>query len=223
MSKHLDLDLERLHRSLLRMAGYVEDAVVTAATALQARDPEGCFRVVEGDAAIDQLENDVHDECLKILALHQPVAVDLRRVSAVMLITTDLERIGDLAVGIAERAAVVARPPHVPIPDAIGGMTRRTLEMLRTAIDAFVNLDPAAAARVIHADDEVDRDNTDIITGLIARMRAEPALVEPAMSLFTAVRNLERIADHATNIAEDVIYLVKGEQVRHHPEALRER
>lgn len=220
MSKHLDVDLERLHRSLLRMAGYVEDAVVTAATALQARDPDGCFRVVEGDAAIDRLENEVQDECLKILALHQPVAVDLRRISAVLMITTDLERIGDLAVGIAERAAVVARPPHVPIPDGIGGMTERTLAMLRAALDAFVNLDPAAAARVIHADDEVDRDNADIITGLIARMQTEPRLVEPAMSLFTAVRNLERIADHATNIAEDVIYLVRGELVRHHPEAI---
>ena len=122
MSKHLDVDLERLHRSLLRMAGYVEDAVVTAATALRARNPEACARVVAGDADIDRLENEVQDECLKILALHQPVAVVLRRISAVLMITTDLERIGDLAVGIAERAAVVSRPPYVPIPEAIGEM-----------------------------------------------------------------------------------------------------
>ncbi len=223
MSKHLDVDLERLHRSLLRMAGYVEDAVVTAATALQARDTEACARVVAGDADIDRLENEVQDECLKILALHQPVAVDLRRVSAVLMITTDLERIGDMAVGIAERAAVVSRPPYVPIPEAIGGMTRRTLEMLRASLDAFVNLDTAAACRVIRADDEVDRDNAEIIQGLIARMQADPASVEPAMSLFTAVRHLERIADHATNIAEDVIYLVKGEMVRHNPEVLAGR
>ena len=220
MAKHLDVDLERLHRSLLRMAGYVEDAVVTAATALQARNPDACARVVIGDADIDRLENEVQDECLKILALHQPVAVDLRRISAVLMITTDLERIGDLAVGIAERAAVVSRPPYVPIPEAIGGMTRRTLEMLRDSLDAFVNLDTTAAARVIRADDDVDRDNSEIIDGLIARMQADPNVVEPAMSLFTAVRNLERIADHATNIAEDVIYLVRGEMVRHHPEAL---
>jgi phosphate transport system protein len=221
VSKHLDVDLERLHRSLLRMAGYVEDAVVTAATALRARDPEACARVVAGDADIDRLENEVQDECLKILALHQPVAVVLRRISAVLMITTDLERIGDLAVGIAERAAVVSRPPYVPIPDAIGEMTRRTLEMLRASLDAFVNLDTAAAARVIRADDDVDRDNAEIINGLIARMQGDPVLIEPALSLFTAVRNLERIADHATNIAEDVIYLVDGEMVRHHPEALR--
>jgi phosphate transport system protein len=211
------MDLERLHRSLLRMAGYVEDAVVTAATALQTRDPDGAERVIAGDADIDRLENEVQDECLKILALHQPVAVDLRRVSAVLMITTDLERIGDLAVGIAERAAVVCRPPHVPVPEGIGGMTRRTLEMLREALDAFVNLDSAAACRVIRSDDEVDRDNAQIIDGLIARMQADPTLVEPAMSLFTAVRNLERIADHATNIAEDVVYLVEGEIIRHRP------
>jgi phosphate transport system protein len=223
LSKHLDVDLERLHRSLLRMAGYVEDAVVTAATALQARDPEACARVIAGDADIDRLENEVQDECLKILALHQPVAVDLRRVSAVLMITTDLERIGDMAVAIAERAAVVSRAPYVPIPEAIGGMTRRTLEMLRASLDAFVHLDTAAACRVIHADDEVDRDNAEIIQGLIARMQADPNTVEPAMSLFTAVRHLERIADHATNIAEDVIYLVKGEMVRHHPEVLSGR
>ncbi len=223
MSKHLNVDLERLHRSLLRMAGYVEDAVVTAAAALQTRDPDACARVVAGDADIDRLENEVHDECLKILALHQPVAVDLRRISAVLMITTDLERIGDLAVGIAERAAVVSRPPHVPIPEAIGGMTRRTLEMLRASLDAFVNLDPTGAVRVIRADDDVDHDNAEIIAGLIARMQADPDLVEPALSLFTAVRNLERIADHATNIAEDVVYLVKGEMVRHKPVALEGR
>ncbi|MBN9521986.1 phosphate signaling complex protein PhoU [bacterium] len=221
MSKHLDVDLERLHRSLLRMAGYVEDAVVTAATALRSRDPEACARVVTGDADIDRLENEVQDECLKILALHQPVAVVLRRISAVLMITTDLERIGDLAVGIAERAAVVSRPPYVPIPEAIEGMTRRTLEMLRASLDAFVNLDTTTAARVIRADDDVDHDNAQIINGLVERMQADPALVEPALSLFTAVRNLERIADHATNIAEDVIYLVNGEMVRHHPEALK--
>jgi phosphate transport system protein len=111
----------------------------------------------------------------------------------------------------------------VPIPEAIGGMTRRTLEMLRDSLDAFVNLNTTAAARVIRADDDVDRDNVEIIDGLIARMQADPNVVEPAMSLFTAVRNLERIADHATNIAEDVIYLVRGEMVRHHPEALGDR
>jgi phosphate transport system protein len=220
VAKHLQRDLEHLHRSLLRLAGYVEDAVASAAAALRARDPEAATAVIDGDTEIDRLENAIQDECLKILALHQPVAVDLRRISAVLMITTDLERIGDLAVGIAERVACLARPPHVPIPDQVGTMTDRTLRMLRASLDAFVNHDAPAAAHVIRADDDVDRDNDEIIGGLVAGMKASPELVEPSLSLFSAVRHLERIADHATNIAEDVIYLVNGEIVRHHPEAL---
>ncbi|MDB5310499.1 MAG: phosphate uptake regulator, PhoU [Gemmataceae bacterium] len=220
MPKHLQKDLEELHRSLLRLAGYVEDAVVNATAALRTRDRDGGRRVIAGDNEIDQLENEVQDECLKILALHQPVAVDLRRISVVLMITTDLERMGDLAVGIAERAIALARPPYVPIPERIEGMTDRTLRMVRLSLDAFVNGDPIEAARVIRADDDVDRDNDEIIRELVAEMKQSPHLVEPALSLFSAVRHLERIADHATNIAEDVIYLVNGEIVRHHPEAL---
>jgi len=219
--KHLTKDLENLQRSLLRMAGCVEDAVASATAALRARDPDAARKVVAGDDEIDRLENAVQDECLKILALHQPVAVDLRRISVVLMIATDLERIGDLAVGIAERAMALSRPPLIPIPDEIERMTERTLGMVRASLDAFVNGDPAAAARVIHADDEVDRDNEEIIHGLVGAMKRCPDLVEPSLSLFSAVRHLERIADHATNIAEDVIYLVNGEIVRHHPEALR--
>lgn len=221
MPKHFENDLEHLHRGLIRLAGYVEDAVITATTALRHRDPEPAQTVIDGDNEIDSLENEVQDECLKILALHQPVAVDLRRISVVLMITTDLERIGDLAVGIAERAVVLSRPPFVPIPDRIEAMTNRTLRMLRTSLDAFVNGDPITAARVIRSDDEVDRDNDEIIRELVDEMKQSPELVEPALSLFSAVRHLERIADHATNIAEDVIYLVNGEMVRHHPEAIR--
>jgi phosphate transport system protein len=218
--KHLQKDLDHLHKSVLTLAGYVEDAVATATAALQNRDPDLARRVVDGDDAIDRMENAVQDECLKILALHQPVAVDLRRISAVLMITTDLERIGDLAAGIAERAAILARPPYLPIPEQFGRMTDRALSMLRASLNAFVNLDADAACRVIRADDEVDRDNEDIIRALVAEMKRSPDLVEPGLSLFSAVRHLERIADHATNIAEDVIYLVNGDIVRHHPEAL---
>jgi len=219
--KHLQNDLEHLHRALLRLAGYVEEAVITATSALRLRDTEPAQVVIDGDSEIDSLENAIQEECLKILALHAPVAVDLRRISVVLMITTDLERIGDLAVGIAERAVVLAHPPFVPIPDRIESMTHRTLRMLRASLDAFVNGDPAAAARVIRSDDEVDQDNADIIQDLVEEMKQSPELVEPALSLFSAVRHLERIADHATNIAEDVIYLVNGEIVRHHPEAIR--
>jgi phosphate transport system protein len=178
---------------------------------------------MDGDGEIDRLENEVHDECLKILALHQPVAVDLRRVSSVLLISTDLERMGDLAVGIAERAASLAHPPHPTVPARLTPMTMRVTEMVRRSLDAFVNLDPNAARAVIRLDDAVDEDNEAIIAELIADMKAEPEQVESGMSLFSAVRHLERIADHATNIAEDVIYLAEGELVRHHPEAIERK
>lgn len=220
MSKHFQRDLEHLHRSLLQLAGYVEDAVASATAALRTRDADAARAVIDGDTDIDRLENELQDECLKILALHQPVAIDLRRISVVLMITTDLERMGDLAVGIAERAVVLACPPHVPIPDRIEAMTDRTLRMVRTSMDAFVNGDPTAAARVIRSDDAVDRDNEEIIGELVAEMKRSPELVEPALSMFSAVRHLERIADHATNVAEDVIYLVNGKIVRHHPEVL---
>jgi phosphate transport system protein len=218
----LKKDLEKLHRALLRLAGYVEDAVATAIAALRGRDLDAASGVIRGDDEIDELEDEIQVECLKILALYQPVAIDLRRISAVMMITTDLERIGDLAVGIAERAIVLARPPYVPIADQIGDMTDRALHMLRESLDAFVNSDPTTAVRVIRADDEVDRYNDELIRRLVAGMKQTPELVEPSLSLFSAVRHLERIADHATNIAEGVIYLVNGEIVRHHPEALGE-
>lgn len=220
MSKHMERDLERLQRSILRMAGAVEEAIYQATQALQDRDPSRARQVVDGDGEIDRLENEVQDECLKILALHQPVAVDLRRVSSVLLISTDLERMGDLAVGIAERATSLAHPPHPTVPSRLASMTARVTEMVRRSLDAFVHLDPAAARAVIRLDDAVDADNEAIIAELIAEMKAAPDRIESGMSLFSAVRHLERIADHATNIAEDVIYLAEGEVVRHHPEAI---
>jgi phosphate transport system protein len=213
-------DLEELQKSVLRLAGFVEEAIYQAIRALQTRDVSLARGVADGDGAIDRLENEVQDECLKILALHQPVAIDLRRISAVLMITTDLERMGDLAVGIAERAVVLARPPLIPVPGELRSMTDRTAEMVRRSLDAFVKLDGKEARQVIRLDDEVDRYNAEIIQYTIDTMKRWPELIEPGMSLFSAVRHLERIADHATNVAEDVIYLVEGEIVRHHPEML---
>jgi phosphate transport system protein len=151
-----------------------------------------------------------------LLALHQPVAVDLRRITATFDATTDLERMGDLAVEIAERTVALADTPF-PIPDELVRMTDLTAGLVRQALDAFVNGDDRQARRVIRLDDEVDRLHVEIIDGLIARMRADPSAVEPGLSLFSACRHLERIADHATNIAEDVVYLVDGEIIRHRP------
>jgi phosphate transport system protein len=220
MSKHLQRDLENLQRDLLALAASVEDAIHTAIRALQERDADTAQDVIDGDTQIDQEENHIEEECLKMLALHQPVAVDLRRIAAALKINNELERMADLAEDIAERALHLARLPAIAMPEGLQRMTDLTTTMVRQSLDAFVNLDSRQARRVCRLDDEVDRYNSDIIQDLIARMRKSPELVEQCLSLFSATRHLERIADHATNISEDVVYLVEGTIIRHHPEAV---
>jgi phosphate transport system protein len=221
MSKHLERDLENLQQDVLAQAAAVEKATYGAIRALQQRDVRLARQVIAGDDAIDQRQNHIEEECLKILALHQPVAQDLRRVAAVLAINTDLERMADLAVDIAERALRLAELPPVPVPEKLQRMTDLTAGMVRQSLECFVNLDARLARRVCLLDDDVDRYNAEIIQELISLMRASPERIESALSLFSAARHLERIADHATNIAEDVIYLVEGEIVRHRPEAIQ--
>ena len=220
MSKHLQRDLENLQRDLLTLAASVEEAIHTAARALQTRDAGMAQKVIDGDTQIDQEENHIEEECLKMLALHQPVAVDLRRIAAALKINNELERMADLAEDIAERAVHLAGLSMIPVPKGLQDMTDLTTTMVRQSLDAFVNLDAGQARRVCRLDDTVDRYNFEIIKELIALMRKSPEMVEPGMSLFSATRHMERIADHATNIAEDVVYLVEGVIIRHHPEAV---
>jgi phosphate transport system protein len=220
MSKHLERDLDHLQRNILTLAAAVEEALYRGIRSLQERDVALAEQVIAGDEPIDNQENDVEEECLKMLALHQPVAVDLRRIAAILKINNDLERMADLAVDIAERALTLARPPHIPVPEGLQRMTDLTTSMVRQSLDAFVNLDTTLARRVIRLDDEVDRYNDEIISELSQVMQQAPEMVEPGLSMFSAVRHLERIADHATNIAEDVVYLVEGTIVRHRPEAV---
>ncbi|HEV2948243.1 MAG TPA: phosphate signaling complex protein PhoU, partial [Gemmataceae bacterium] len=151
---------------------------------------------------------------------HQPVAVDLRRIAAALKINTDLERMADLAEDIADRALHLARLPVVPIPEKLQRMTDLATSMVRQSLDAFVSLDARQARRVCRLDDEVDRYNNEIIRELIDMMQESPTKVEAGLSLFSATRHLERIADHATNIAEDVVYLVEGTIIRHRPAAV---
>ena len=221
MSKHLERDLDELHRDILELAGAVEEAICKAIQALQERDADLARQVIAGDDAIDQQDNRIEEECLKMLALHQPVAVDLRRITAVLKINTDLERMADLAVDIAERALRLAELSPIAIPEKLQRMTDLTIGMVRRSLAAFVSLDTREARTVCRLDDEVDRYNAEIIRELIHTMRSSPETIEPALSLFSATRHLERIADHATNIAEDVVYLVEGEIVRHRPEAVK--
>jgi phosphate transport system protein len=220
MSKHLERDLDNLKEDLLILAASVEEALHKAIRALQERDPELSEEVIVGDKQIDEDENRVEEECLKMLALHQPVAIDLRRIAAALKINGELERMADLAEDIAERAVHLAGLPPIAVPSRLQRMTDLTTSMVRQALDAFVNLDARQARTVCRLDDEVDRYNNEIIAELIAVMRSSPAMVEPGLSFFSATRHLERIADHATNIAEDVVYLVEGEIIRHRPAAV---
>ena len=220
MSKHLERDLENLQRDIVGLAALVEEAIHRAIRALQQRDLGLAHEVIKGDGQIDRKQNEVEEECLKILALHQPVAVDLRRITAALMINVDLERMGDLAEDIAERARTLARSSVIPVPEKLQRMTDLTTTMVRESLDAFINLDAQVARMVCRLDDEVDRYNSEIIDEVVRTMQSAPKMVEPGLSLFSATRHLERIADHATNIAEDVIYLVEGEIVRHKPAAV---
>jgi phosphate transport system protein len=220
MSKHLQRDLDNLQRDLMALAASVEEAIHKAIRSLQGRESGLARQVIEGDNLIDAEENHIEEECLKLLALHQPVAIDLRRITVALKINAELERMADLAEDIAERAIHLTQLPRFPIPPGLQRMTDLTTSMVRQSLDSFVNLDARLARLVCRLDDEVDRLNHDIINELIKGMQASPNLVEPGLSLFSATRHLERIADHATNISEDVVYLVEGEIVRHKPGAV---
>src|SRR5215831_16789360 len=156
MAKHLQRDLDELQRDLLALAGLVEEAIHKATRALQERDVALAREVIAGDPQIDLEENHLNEECLKILALHQPVAIDLRRIAAAMMITTDLERMGDLAEEIAERALTLSKMPRLPIPEKLQRMADLSTIMVRQALDSFVNLNKEQAERVMRMDDEVD-------------------------------------------------------------------
>lgn len=219
MSKHLQRDLEQLQREIVGFASMVEDAISKSVQSLSDRDQKLAEEVIHGDEQIDAMENHVLEDCLKILALHQPVATDLRRITSIFMITTDLERMGDLARHIAE-VAISVKSASMEIPPKMLHMADLCTSMVRQALDSYVNLDQQLARRVVRMDDEADRYNDDMIVELMRLMKQSPDHIEPGMQLFAATRNLERIADHATNIAEDVIYLVEGEIVKHRPDAI---
>ncbi len=212
--KHLEQDLERVHRDLLRLAAAVEEAVAVAITALRNRDRHSAHDVIEGDDAIDDLSTSIEEKCLHCLALHQPVAQHLRRITTVSMINNDLERVADLAVSIAERALAVIDGALIPIPGRLKDLAELAIGMVHQSLDAFVTLDAESARAVIARDDDADYLNDGIIAELVALMKRSPASIEPALSLFTIVRRLERIADHATHVADNVIFLVEGKPAR---------
>lgn len=215
MSKHLERDVQQLHRRLMNMSGVVEKMIDDSALAFVERRVELARKVLSQDEQVDAVEVVIEEECLKILALHQPVATDLRRITTVLKINVELERMADLACNIAERAVSMHRYPSFPTPVRLTEMVRDSTRMVRMVLDAFVNSDVELAKQVILTDDSIDENNRLIIVDLIQTMSEEPAYIDAALHCFSASRHIERIADLATNIAEDVIYLVDGEIVRH--------
>ncbi len=215
MPVHLQREIENLKKKILSLGAKVETAVPEATLSLETRDASLAQKIIENDIEIDQSEVEVEEDCLKILALHQPVAIDLRFIVAVLKINNDLERIGDLAVNIAERAAFLATQPKVDVALDFAGMAHKTQIMLKKSLDALVNLSVDFAHEVCAYDDEIDAMNRRMYIDVQEAIRVHPEQIEPLIHLLSAARHLERIADHATNIAEDVIYMVEGKIVRH--------
>lgn len=215
MTQHLRRDLEQLEREFLAMGALVETAVNKAVVALGDRRVALAVEVEQGDPQIDAQEIRVASLCTRILALHHPVASDLRLVLACLKANTDLERIGDLAVNVAGRARDLGERPPLPPPAELGELADRTRSMVRASLDAFVNGDTALAESVIAADDAVDALDRRLAALLEERMQAEPETVTRALQVLSCSRQLERIADLATNLGEEVVFLVRGEVIRH--------
>jgi len=223
MAKQIDEDLTDLTKRILHIGGLVETAVDRALTALLDRDAATARAVIEGDTVVDDLELEVEERCLDVLALQQPVARDLRFIAGVLKINSDLERMADLAANIAKRAEVLAEVAPLPFRPDVSRLAAVVKQMVREGLDALVRRDVGAALRVWSRDDEADRLFREILGQSIQFMKDHPDRIGDAVHLTGAIRNLERIADHATNIAEDVIFMAEGRIVRHHVMEFKKR
>ena len=215
MAKHLLRDLENLKKELLLVGSMAEDAVHKAVLSLLDRRPNLAREVTAGDKDIDDKEIQVDEDCHKLLALHQPVAQDLRFVLAAMKVNNDLERVGDLAGNLASRALFLAEHDPIDIPPEIEEMAGDVRSMLRESLNAFVHGDTDLARKVLRDDEKVDRQHQELYELLGSRMCDQPDQIGFQMQLLSVSRYLERMADLATNIAEDVVFMVDGEIVRH--------
>ncbi len=222
MSQHLQKDIEALKGKVIAMGGMVEDRVYQATMSIINRDIPLAQAVINGDTEVDTIEVAIEEECLKLLALYQPVAVDLRFIVAVLKINNDLERVGDLAVNIAERSAFLATQDPFEFPFNLQDMAEKTEAMLTRSIDALVNLDIKEAYLIRSEDDQIDAYNREMYVRIKEDFKNQPENFNSLLHAASIGRHLERIADHATNIAEEVIYLVKAQIVRHKPEVFKE-
>ena len=214
MKRHFDADLDELRARLLRMGSLCEEMVQYAVKVVVERDDSHLAAVSERERQVNRLHIEIDDACLKLIALHQPTAVDLRLIAAAIKINSDLERVGDQAVNIAETGVFLRREPKVKLGD-IPRMVALAVGMLKDALDAFARGDVELARDVIGRDDEEDRLKSQTFHELIQTMRSDASSIERGMDVILIARNLERIADHATNVAEDVVFMVLGKDIRH--------
>jgi phosphate transport system protein len=217
--RHFTIELEELNHKLLEMAGLVESAINRSVRSLVDQSRELAEQVIRDEPKINSMEMEIDGMVTRLLALRQPVARDLRFLTSALKINTDLERMGDLAQHIAERSLSLMHHPLVKPMVDIPNMASLVQSMLLNCLDAFVKGDESMARSVLLADDEVDRLRDAVYAELLATMQRDPTVVSAAVDLIFVARNLERIGDHATNIAEDVVFLIKGVDVRHHAEA----
>jgi phosphate transport system protein len=218
MSIHLQRDLDSLEREILSQSAMVEGMIVRSCQVIWDLRPRLAQSIFEVEQVVNQREVHIEEECLKTLALHQPVAIDLRRIATVLKINGELERIGDLSVNIVESARIVAESGTLEPPASMRRLAEIARDMVRKAMRSFVSLDVDAARTVCLTDDEADQLYAEVIQQMEQAAAARPENVRAAFCILFAARDLERIADHATNIAQDVIYLAEGEIARHYPQ-----
>ena|SRR3990172_2357504 len=219
MPRHFEIELDQLRTNIIKMGSLVDEQIDSAVAALLEANVERAKLVIERDKKIDGYDNLIDAQCERIFALSQPVAIDLRSIMAALKINHELERIGDIAVNIAERAIPLRGHIDLLRKSRVIEMSSIAREMVKHAIDSFVNNDPELAREILLKDDSVDTLNRNIFQFLVAEMKENPASIEPASHIIVLSRHLERLADHATNISEDVIFLVDAKIIKHHAEA----
>jgi phosphate transport system protein len=215
MAKHLEKEVERIKKLIYSLGARVDENLELAVKSIQDGDIELAQRVIDDDKLIDELEIEVEEECLKALALYQPVAIDLRFIIGVMKMNNDLERIGDLAADIAKNGIAINQTATPKIPLDLHQMSYLAKAIVRKSLDALINIDTYLAREVIRDDDEINAMKAEMKNEIIAALKREPKHADTLMTLLAVTSRLERIGDHASNIAEDVIYMVEAEIVRH--------
>ncbi len=218
MARHFELELDQLRTMLIRMGSLVEEQIDLGVKAIVESNLDLARVVIERDKKVDEYDNSIDQQCLRIFALSQPVAIDLRLLMAALKMNNELERIGDIAVNLAERVEPLL--PHTAFvrQTSLREMAAAARQMVKDAIDSFVNNDPVLAKKVLLADDNVDNLDRETFSLMVQKMKESSACIDPASHVMIVSRHIERLADHATNIAEDVIFLVNAKIIKHHAE-----